>query len=181
MSAKAIDLFDAYAQDKLPKDGGFVVSSFFDATSTYSIYEVVAYSGVKSIYATEEGLTFQTDGAKLYVLVEPASYAKKYIEPFRRDSNQRIPHRFSELDIYTAKNQTRVMVSAEPIMTYSSFTVLKPTGMNFALLFYNLTDVLETVGMFFGKTLNKEAAVPQSDSKKAAEYVVEGVKKFNIR
>lgn len=181
MSAKAIDLFDAYAQDKLPKDGGFIVSSFFDATSTYSIYEVVAYSGVKSIYATDDGLTFQTDGAKLYVLVEPASFPKKFIEPFRRDSKQRIPHRFSELEIYTAKNQTRVMVSSEPVMSYSSFTVLKPTGMNFALLFYNLPDVLDTVGVFFGKTLNKEAGVPQSDSKKAAENVVAGVKKFNIR
>ena len=99
MAPKALDLFQAYSQDKLPREGGYIVSSFFSETSTYSIYEVVAYSGVKNIYLTEEGLTFQTDGSKLFVLVEPPTYPRKYIEPFRRESSQTIPHRFSELDI----------------------------------------------------------------------------------
>ena len=64
MAEKALDLFQAYNEGKLPKEGGYIVSSFFNNTSTYSIYEVVAYNGVKSIYASEEGLTFQTDGNK---------------------------------------------------------------------------------------------------------------------
>ena len=148
MAAKALDLFQAYAQGKLAKDGGYIVSSFFDRNSTYSRYEVVAYSTVKNIYLAENGLTFQTDGNKLFVLVEPANYSKKYMEPVSRDSNEQIPHRFSELNIYTAKNQSKVMVSREPIVTYSSFTILKPTGVNFALIFYNLEDVLKTLEFF---------------------------------
>lgn len=180
MATKALDLFQAYAQNQLPREGGYIVSSFFHPTTTYSRYEVIAYSGVKSIYLTEEGLTFQTDGNKLFVLVEPASYPRKFIEPVSRDTEERIPHRFSELDIYTAKNQTKIMVSKNPIMTYTSFTILKPKGINFCFVFYNLPDVMETIGKFFTATLNKEAGIPQTDAQKAAESVINGLKKFTV-
>ena len=180
MPAKALDLFQAYAQDKLPREGGYIVSSFFDRVSAYSRYEVVAYATVKSLELTESGLSFQTDGNKLFVLVEPANYPRKHIEPVNRDSSQQVPHRFSELNIHTAKNQTKIMVSREPIVTYSSFTILKPTGINFALIFYNLEDVLQTLEFFFSETLHKEAGVPSPDAKKASKFVTEGVKKFSL-
>jgi hypothetical protein len=180
MSAKALDLFQAYDENKLPKEGGYIVSSFFSQNSTYSQYEVVAYNGVKNIHLSEEGLTFQTDGNKLFVLVEPSQYPHKYVEPFRRSSSEQIPHRFSELNIIISKNQSRVMISKEAIITYSSFTILRPTGMNFSLLFYNLDDVMESLEFFFTQTLNKEAKVPQSDSKKASKQIIETVKRFTI-
>jgi hypothetical protein len=180
MAVKALDLFQAYAQEKLPKDGGYIVSSFFDKTSAYSRYEVVAYSTVKSLYLAEDGLTFQTDGNKLFVLVEPANYSKKHIEPVNRSTDEQIPHRFSELNVYTAKNQSKIMVSRDPIMTYSAFTILKPTGINFALIFYNLDEVMNTLEFFFSETLHKEAGVPSPDAKKASKYVIEGLKKFSI-
>ena len=179
MPAKALDLFQAYSQEKLPKDGGYIISSFFSASSTYSRYEIVSYSTVKSIYLGDEGLTFQTDGNKLFVLVEPPGYHKKYIEPVGRDANEQIPHRFSELNIYTAKNQVKIMVSLDPIISYSSFTILKPSGMNFSLIFYSLPDILQTLEFFFAETLHKEAGVPTPDAKKASKYVIEGVKKFS--
>ena len=180
MATKALDLFQAYGEDKLPKEGGYIVSSFFDRNSAYSKYEVVAYSGVKSIYLDETGLTFQTDGNKLFVLVEPTNYAEKYVEPYVRKSAYQIPHRFNELKIFTAKNQTKVMVSKDPILSYGSFTILKPTGINFALLIYKTPDVFETMEYFFTETINKEAGVPKIDAKKAAAYVVEGIKGFSI-
>ncbi len=178
MATKALDLFQAYAEDKLPRDGGYIVSSFFDRNSAYSKYEVVAYNGVKSIYLTEDGLTFQTDGSKLHVLVEPANYPEKHVEPYVRKTNYQVPHRFSELEIFTAKNQTKVMVSKDPAVTYGSFTILKPTGINFALLIFNTEDVLNTMEYFFTETINKEAGVPKVDAKKAAKYVVEGIQRF---
>ncbi len=180
MTTKALDLFQAYAQEKLPNDGGYLVSSFFDQASAYSRYEIVAYNMVKSLYLAENGLTFQSDGNKLFVLVEPSNYSRKYIEPVNRKSSEQIPHRFSELNIYTAKNQSKIMVSQVPIMSYSSFTVLKPTGMNFSLIFFNLEAVLQTLEFFFSETLHKEAGVPTADAKKAAKYVIEGVNKFTI-
>jgi len=180
MKAKALELFKAYADSQLPSEGGYIISSFLDESSSYARYEVVAYNGVKSIYLTEEGLTFQTDGNKLFVLSEPPSYAQKGQEPFRRTEKEQIPHRFSELEILTTRNQTKVMVSKEPLMTYGSFTILKPSGINFAFLFYNLPDVHDSIGKFFAATLNKEAAVPKSDAEKAGKLVVAGLKKFTI-
>lgn len=176
MAIKAMDLFEAYAQDKLPKDEGYIVSSFFNVNSTYSKYEVVSYSGVKSIYVTEEGLSFQTNGKKLHILTEPANYASKAVEPYVRSSADQIPLRFNELHQLVAKNQTRIMIAKMPIQSFSSFTILKPTGINFALVFYKLPDVFDTLGIFFEKTLNKEAGVPMADSKKAAEKIVETLK-----
>ena len=180
MPTKALDLFQAYSQSKLPQEGGYIISSFFDRTSPYAIYEVVAYNGVKSIYLSEQGLTFQTDGNKLFVLAEPPSYHEKHVEPFRRDASKQIPHRFSELEIITSKNQTKVMISKDPIATYSSFTVLRPAGMNFAFIFYNLPDVSDTVQLFFEKTLVNESNIPKPDAKKSSAYIVEGLSRFTI-
>ncbi len=180
MATKALDLFQAYSQDKLPKEGGYIVSSFLTDNSAYSKYEIVAYNGVKSIYLSEDGLTFQTDGNKLFILSEPPSYAQKHLEPFRRQSKDQIPHRFAELEILVAHNQTKVMVSREPILTYGSFTILKPSGINFAFIFYNLPDVMATIKAFFETTLNKEANIPKEDAGKAGALVVEGLKRFNI-
>jgi hypothetical protein len=180
MKAKALELFKAYSDGQLPSEGGYIVSSFLDENSSYSRYEVVAYNGVKSIYLTEEGLTFQTDGNKLFVLSEPASYAQKATEPFRRTAKEQIPLRFSELEILTTRNQTKVMVSKTPLMTYGSFTILKPSGINFSFIFYNEPDVFDTVAKFFAATLNKEAAVPKAEAEKASKLVVEGLQRFTI-
>lgn len=177
---KAVDLFKAYAEGKLASDGGYIVSSFLDEHSAYSRYEVVGYSSVKSIVLTNDGLTFQTDGNKIYVLAEPPNYAQKHLEPFRRQGKDQVPHRFSEVDVLTTKNQTKVMVSKNPLMTYGSFTIIKPAGENVAFLFYNLPDVVASVEKFFATALNKEARVSKSEADKAAKLVVAGLKKFTI-
>jgi hypothetical protein len=171
--AKAMDLFEAYSQDKLPKDQGYIVSSFFSENSAYSIYEIVSYSGVKAIYLTETGLTFQTNGKKLHILIEPASYPNKATEPYVRNNTEQIPKRFSELETIVAKNESRIMISKTPIDSFSSFTILKPSGVNFALVFYNLPDLYDTLNMFFEKTFNKEAGIPQIDARKGAKKVCE--------
>ncbi|MDR1108678.1 MAG: hypothetical protein LBL19_06555 [Spirochaetaceae bacterium] len=176
MAAKAMDLFDAYRQDQLPKDEGYVISSFFSPSSAYSIYEIVSYSGVKSIYLNDSGLTLQTNGKKIYILIEPASYPNKAMEPYVRSHTEQIPLRFSELEQIIAKNQSRIMISRQPIDSFSSFTILKPSGVNFALVFYNLPDLFATQQLFFEKTFNREAGIPQADAKKGAQRVVEIVK-----
>jgi hypothetical protein len=176
MAVRAMDLFQAYSKDMLPKDQGYIVSSFFGDKSVYSIYEVVSYSGVKSIYATEEGLTFQTNGKKLHILIEPASYPFKAIEPYVRQADDKIPLRFSELDIIIAKNQSKIMVSKNPVESFGSFTILKPRGMNFSFVFYKLDDLFDSLGLFFEKSFNKEAGIPMVDAKKGSQRVIETMK-----
>jgi hypothetical protein len=178
MAVRAMDLFEAYSKDMLPKDQGYIVSSFFGDKSAYSIYEVVSYSGVKSIYPTEDGLTFQTSGKKLHILVEPASYAFKAVEPYVRNADDQIPLRFSELDILTAKNQSKLMVSKQPIESFGSFTILKPRGLNFSIVFFQLDDLFDSLELFFEKTFNKEAGIPMADAKKGSQQVVTTMKTF---
>lgn len=173
MPTKAMDLFEAYAQNKLPLDEGYIISSFFKQDTAYTIYEIVAYSAVKDFYAAGNSITFQTNGKKLFVLVEPPTYPHKTTEPYCRSQNDQIPLRFSEATILTAKNQSRVIFNKEPQQAISAFTVLKPEGINFAFLFYSLPDVFTSIEMFFSKTLSKEAGISQIDANKAAKAIAD--------
>lgn len=173
---KAMDLFEAYKQDKLPKEEGYIVSSFFSHESAYSIYEIISYSGVKAIFANNESMTFQSNGKKVHVLVEPPSYPQKGMEPYCRDRKEQIPLRFKELNILTAKNQTRIMSSIKPQLSLSSFTVTKPTGIDFSFVFYMQPGIFDSLALFFEKTLNQEGHVPQADAKKAAQTIVTTIK-----
>ncbi|GHV39518.1 hypothetical protein AGMMS49546_11710 [Spirochaetia bacterium] len=177
MAVKIMDLFDAYAQNKLPKDQAYIVSSFINGNTGYTIFEVISYSGVKAIFPDGGGLTFQSQGKKMHILIEPASYPSKGTEPYLRSESEQIPLRFSELEVLTAKNQTKVMISKKPIESLSSFTVAKPTGFNFSFVFFNLDDIYETLTLFFEKSFNKETGIPQADAKKAAKEVSGIVKK----
>jgi hypothetical protein len=180
MPVKAMDLFDAYAKNALPKDHGFVVSSFFSHASTYSRYEIVSYSNVKSIYPNEDGLTFQTDGKKLFVLVEPPNYPSKGMEPYVRSTAEKIPLRFSELELYTSKNQTRIYWAKEAVISYGSFTIMRPAGINFSFCFYFLPDMYQSMQLFFEKTLSKEVGLSLADSKKVAASVADKIKKVMV-
>ena len=176
-NTKYRNLFDAFAQGKLPFAHGYIVSSFFHPTSAYSIYEVVSYAGVKEIFMTDTGLQFITGGKKLYVLVEPDIYHNKPVEPVSRREGDRIPKRFNELETIIAKNQSKIMVAKEPNETYGSFTILKPQGVNFAVVFYHLPDMYASLAAFFEDSLNRQRKIPQSDARKAAQLIASIVEK----
>jgi len=178
MAVKAMDLFEAYNQDKLPKDQAYIVSSFINGNTGYSIYEIISYSGVKAIYPEGSGLTFQSSGKKMHVLIEPASYPNKAIEPYLRDKIEQIPLRFKELSVLTCKNQVKIYTANKPIESLSSFTVAKPVGFNISFLFYKADDLYDTLRKFFEQTYNKDAGVPQTDAKKAAASTVNVVEKL---
>jgi hypothetical protein len=177
MAIKAMDLFDAYSQDKLPKDNAYVVSSFVNPNTGYVIYELVSYSGVKAIYQEGNGLTFQSQGKKMHVLLEPASYSHKGIEPYLRDTGEKIPLRFGELEVLTTRNQIKIMLSRNPIESLSSFTIMKPAGLNISFVFYNDPDVYRTLELFFEKSFNQDGAVPLADAKKAAKTAADLIRK----
>jgi hypothetical protein len=172
------NLFDAYKQGKFPRDQGYIVSSFFKETSAYSIFEIVSYAGVKEIYAISDGLQFVTNGKKLYILVEPDIYHNKPVEPVSRSKtdNEYIPKRFSELEIITSKNQTKIMVAKEPVETFGSFTVLEPTGINFSIIFYESPEIFDSLGAFFQKALNGRK-IPEGDAKRAAKLITDTIQK----
>lgn len=171
MALKAMDLFEAYQQNKLPLDEGYIVTSYFKPDSTYSIYEIVSYSAVKDIFVAGNGITFQTNGKKLFILVEPSNYNNKGIEPYCRAEGFQIPLRFSEANIIKTKNQAKIIFNKEVQQAISAFTILKPEGINFAFVFFSQPGVFDSIELFFSQTLSKEAGIPQLDAKKAAKEI----------
>jgi RNA polymerase subunit RPABC4/transcription elongation factor Spt4 len=167
------NLFDAYRQKKLPFAQGYIVSSFFSETSFYSIYEIVSYAGIKEIFMTEEGLQFITGGKKLYVLIEPDSYQLKFQEPVSRTDGERIPKRFSELEEIITKNQFKIYIAKEPNESFGSFTILNPTGSNFAVVFYQSPDIYQSLAEFFVESLNRQRRVPEHDARLAAQKITD--------
>ena len=180
MDVQSIDLFQAHSEGKVALEGGYIVSSFFQDGSSYAKFEVMGYKAVKSLSSTEEGLTFQSDANKMFVLVEPADYEHKDVEPFARDGQHQVPHRFSELEQITAANMARIMLSRQPVSVYSFFTVARPTPLSSSLLFDNLPGVLDSIAAYFERILIARAGVPPFDAAEAARRIVAALKRFTI-
>lgn len=176
--AQIKELFKAYMASELPTDGGLIITSFFDEETTYSKYEVTSYNNVKDIYRNDEGIVFQADGYKQFVIVEPASYNKKHIEPAMRDRGHSIPYRFKEIDTYVTKRQDKIMVGNEPVITYTSFTILQPVGENFAYVLYREGDILAAVEAFFAKSMWQDARVPKMDAEKVGKAIAQTLRKI---
>ncbi|MDR1505943.1 MAG: hypothetical protein LBI67_02465 [Treponema sp.] len=174
---KVLSLFDAFTSDRLPRDQGYIVSSFINGNTGYSIYEVISYSGVKAIYPDGTGLTFQSQGKKLHALIEPPSYPHKSIEPYLRDKADQIPLRFKEVSKIIAKNQTTLYWAKKPIESLSSFTIARPVGYNVSFVFYNRPDMYVTLKKFFEQSFTNDAGLPMADARKGAEEITAVVKK----
>lgn len=176
---QAIHLFDAYNNAKLPKYGGYIVSSNFQAESNYSIFEIVGYDNVQEIRLESDSLIFKSAGCKLYTLIEPANYPLKNVEPVQRQSGKSIPYRFSELYTLTTKKHETIYIGKKPIISYSSFTIVKPRENDFAILFYNVPEVFKNIEEFLTTIYHDGVGITKTDSLKAAKITVQGIKNFN--
>ena len=175
---RVMNLFEAYTSDQLPKDQGYIISSFINGNTGYSIYEVISYSGVKAIYPDGKGLTFQSSGRKLHILIEPASYPNKGIEPYLREKTDQIPLRFKEVEKISCKNQSTIYYAKKPIESLSSFTVARPQGFNVTFVFYDRPDLYNTLAKFFEKSFTDDAGLPMTDARKGGTDITTVVKKF---
>ena len=178
--AKALNLVKAYMTEQVPASGGFIVSAFFDSDSAYTIYEITAYKNVKDIYQSPEGLTFKTDGNRTHILVEPTSYPQRYTEPVHREKGKSIPYRFDDMTILTGKKQEKIMIPMNPVMLYTSFTVLKDQGDNFSFIFHPTEDVYTALKTFIADSLYNDCGLAKDDAKEVSDAVLETIKKFTV-
>jgi len=169
--AKIMDLFEAYNASELPRDGGFIISEHLDDSSRYARYEVISYGNVKDIYLVDEGIIFQADGRKLFVLFEPLNYSAKHVEPAYRDDAHRIPYRFKELEVYATKRQEKVMIGKEPVETYTSFTVANETGLDTSYIVHKDDSTARTILGFFEQSLWKTLNTSRTDARNACEII----------
>jgi len=178
--AKILDLFEAYSNSELPRDGGFIITELLDDSSRYARYEVISYGNVKDIYLIEEGIMFQADGKKLFVLFEPLNYSAKHVEPTFRDESHRIPYRLNELDIFSTKRQEKLMIAKEPVETYSSFTIANETGLNTSYVVYKDDSTSRTILGFFEQSLWKTLNISRTDARNACEIIESPLEKVMI-
>ena len=175
------ELFDLYGKGEFPMHGGYILSAFFSDHSMYSKFEMISYSNVKDIYLTDEGLTFQADGQKIFWLVEPSTYTGKATEPTYRGDSEKIPYRFNEVEIFTTKRQDRILIGKKPAYSYTSFTVMKSHGQSFSCVFFMADDIVEVVKAYLTKCMYEEAGVPRADAQKVVLKIAEIFKQIIVK
>ncbi len=177
--AKATSLLKAYLNETIPPHGGFIITGHF-LDGGYTIYETTAYRNVKDIFQTADGLTFKTDGNRTHLLVEPSIYNKKHIEPVNREEGKAIPYRFNEIDIVSGNKNEKIMIPKEPIMLYSSFTVLGNQGDSISYVFDPTPDVYVAIKKFVADSLYNDCHISSKNAKEIATKLLETIKKFTI-
>jgi hypothetical protein len=178
--AKAVSLLKAYQNELIPTHGGFIISSNFDKSTTYAIYEITAFATLKDIYQTGDIFNFKTDGDRTHILVEPPIYTGKSVEPTYREAGKSIPYRFYELDIITGKKQEKIMIPREPLKLHSYFTVQNSHGDDFSFLFFPTEDVYIAIQKFLADTLYNDCNVNKNDAVEVSKLAVNTVKKFSV-
>lgn len=178
--AKATALVKAYLNEEIPSAGGFIVSAFFEPGSVYGVYEVTAYRNVKDIYRTQDGIIFKTDGNRANMLVEPATYYKKHTEPVNREANRSIPYRFNECERIDGSKHEKIFVGKEPLMLYSSFTILEQEGDYFSFVFFPTPDVYSALKRFLVDSLYNDCDVSRKSANEAVSALLETIKKFSV-
>ncbi len=178
--AKATNLLKAYLNNDIPAEGGFIISAFFQPGSTYAVYEATAYRNVKDIFRDKDGVMFRTDGNRAHMLVEPPSYSKKHVEPVHRDEGKSIPYRLNELNLVNSRKGGKVLISQEPMLIHSSFTILEHASDSFAFLFYLSRDVYVAIKKFIADSLYNDCDLSKPEAMEAATHMLDTIKKFAI-
>jgi hypothetical protein len=176
----ALHLFDAFAQNKLPKYGGYIVCVRFSDESGYTVIEIIGYENLQDIFPEGDTLVFKSVGCKLFAIVEPATYLLKSVEPVNRPSDQMVPYRFTELQKITTKRFQTILIGRKPVFMPTSFSVYKPEGDDLAVLFYDTAEVYANIQDFVIMILRDRLSVPAPDSRKAAEAIARGAREFHL-
>ena len=178
--AKATTLEKAYMSEQIPTTGAFIIAAYFPDDTPYGVFEITAYHVVKDIFKSPEGLIFKTDGNRTYILVEPASYSQKYVEPVGREKNKSIPYRFNEMTVHNGRKGEKIMVPKEPIFLNSTFTIIDRGSDGYSYLFQPTSDVYAAMKKFISDSLSNDCGVENHDAKIGANLVVDTIKKFSI-
>lgn len=157
MTAKWIDLFQGLMQEKIPfGSGGYIVNVRFSDESNYTIFETIGFKNVKNIYQSDDSVTFQSDGYKIYFLFEPRTYPRKHLEPYLRDDKEMIPLRWNELHTIKTPRKDLIYISKEPYISHGSFNIEIPAEGRFVYYLFESEQINENACEFISKVLSKD-------------------------
>ncbi|MCB1327432.1 MAG: hypothetical protein H7A21_08365 [Spirochaetales bacterium] len=144
MRQQWVDLFSGMARGSIPFDGtGMILDAKFDPNSNYAIFEIIWFKNVKNIIPSDDSVTFQSDGHKIFLMYEPQSFTARYMEPYLREDGRKIPMRFNELAKIELDNRDSVFVSLKPYTSHGSFTVEAPARGNLVYYFFDTGEVAD--------------------------------------
>ncbi|MEQ9362612.1 MAG: hypothetical protein RIF32_00130 [Leptospirales bacterium] len=141
---------------------------------------MIAFRNVKNIYQADDAVTFQSDGYKIFMVYEPRSYTTKYIEPYLRQDQERIPLRWNELSITDLPNRDRLFISREPYVSHGSFNVEQPNSGSFVYYLYDGPEIDENAHAFLDKILKKDFKLNTKTMEVVREQFQENLKRFKI-
>ncbi len=151
--------------------------------------EMVNFSGLKSILPLSNGVKFQAQGKKMYTLIEPANYPRKYEEPALRPtgSTSYMPFRFDECDTFFTKDYNyRIIVPKKHFDCHDSFTIEFPVKGDLCIL-YEVFDpdvehnVLPFIEDNFVLVLKDSLRLRETDAKTTVRKFMAVVKTFTLK
>ncbi len=180
MALKWTELFEGLQKDIIPFDGtGYILAAHFDPYSQYTRIETIAFKNLKKFEPNENGITFYSDGFKIYIMYEPATYQFRFQEPYLRQDGESIPLRFSELEKIELPNHAKVFISREPNMSFGSFNIERPSTGNFVYFFYDDNGSAgPNLNVFLTKVLQDDLRVPRTILTQILSVFNENLKKF---
>ncbi len=165
MERIAVDLYQGLTDESIPLHGGggFIFNARFATDSNYAIFETITFRNVRNIVMTDQGVTFYSDGNRVFVLYEPKNYVRRHIEPYLREDKERIPQRFSESLVYSLPGGDRLLFSRKPYFSRGSFTVENPEAGAIVQYFYDRPDAERHIATQLGEILHRDFGILQRD------------------
>jgi hypothetical protein len=151
--------------------------------------EMVNFSGLKSILPLNNGVKFQAQGKKMYTLIEPANFPRKYEEPALRPtgSTSHMPFRFDECETFFTRDYNyRVVIPHQPYDCHDSFTIEFPMKGDLCIL-YEIFDsdiegkVVPFIQDNFTLVLKDSLRLRKADAKVIVEKFMSVVKTFAVK
>jgi len=177
---KAIDMFQAYTENKIPEDRGIIVQGFFEQDLPYFSFELTLYTGAKALYLGDEGITFQANALRFFVIVEPPGYSQKECAPPARTLKKPVPLHFNELTRHELPNGALIYDHPDPVRVYGLFFIDKPTGSDFVFIFPYSPDVFVVLSRFLEGTWREECGIPEKEASAMAGRTVSEIKKLSV-
>lgn len=177
---KALDLYQAYAENKIPQDQGIIFQASFDKNGMWIIFEYIVYSEITSLFLSDEGITFQASALKTVFLMESSDFPEKEIDPVYRIIHKNLPFRISDMDICGEESRSIIRYNKGPVRVYGLFSVEKSAGKDFSFVFTVNTESFFALHRLIKKTLEEECGVPSDTALSVAVKTITILKKTAV-
>ncbi len=180
MALKWIDLFDGLMKEAIPfEENGYIIKATFDQeASNYAVIELIAFKNVKNVAISDSGVTFYSDGYKVYLAYEPVTYRFRYQEPYLRDGIYHFPARFNEIETIEMPKHDKIFISKKPYMSQGSFNVDRPGAGDLTYYIYNNQRVEEHIFQFINSILTDDLRITKSVMPEVNKYIKQNLEFF---